>query len=71
MGEKRKKPKVEKVLQASRVFLFLCACPANMADHVRDGVFADPHRAVPWPDLASGYVPSTPADGAACRGAEL
>ena len=26
---------------------FPCACPTNMADHVRDGVFADPYRAVP------------------------
>ena len=46
-GRKRKKLKVEKVLRGSRVFLFLSACPANMADHVRDGVFADPYRAMP------------------------
>ena len=58
MGETGEKPKVEKVLRESRVFLFLCACPANMADHVRDGVFADPYRAVPWPLSASGCVPS-------------
>ena len=57
-GRKRKKPKVEKVLQGSRVFLFPCVCLANMADHVRDGVFADPYRAVPWPLSASGCVPS-------------
>ena len=57
MGE-RAKPKVEKVLRESRVFLFPCDCPANMADHVRDGVFADPYRAVPWPLSASGCVPS-------------
>ena len=42
----------------SRVFLSPCACPANMADRVRDGVFADPHRAVPWPHSASECVPS-------------
>ena len=48
-GRKRKKPKVEKVLRGSRVFLFPCACPANMADRVRDSMFADPYRAVPWP----------------------
>ena len=58
MGEKGKKSKVEKVLRGSRVFLFLCACPANMADRVRDGVFADPYRAVPWLLSASGCVPS-------------
>ena len=45
----RKKPKVEKVLRGSRVFLFPCACPTNMADRVRDGVFADPYRTMPWP----------------------
>ena len=55
---KRKKPKVEKVLQGSRVFLFPCACPANMVDCVRDGVFTDPYRAMPWPLSASGCVPS-------------
>ena len=57
-GRKRKKSKVEKVLRRSRVILFPCAYPANMTDHVRDGVFADLHRAVPWPHPASGYVPS-------------
>ena len=57
MGE-RAKPKVEKVLRESRVFLFPCDCPANMADRVRDGVFADPYRAMPWPLSASGCVPS-------------
>ena len=44
---KRKKPKVEKVLRGSRVFLFPCACPANMVDHVGDGMFANPYRVVP------------------------
>ena len=57
-GRKRKKPKVEKVLRGSRVFLFLCACPASMADRVRDGVFADPYRAVPWLVSASGCISS-------------
>ena len=57
-GRNRKKPKVEKVLRVSRVFLFPCACPANMADHVRDGVFADPYRVVPWSLSASGCAPS-------------
>ena len=57
-GRKRKKPKVEKVIRGSRVFLFPCACPANMADHVRDGVFVDPYRAMPLPLSASGCVPS-------------
>ena len=47
-GRKRKKPKVEKVLRGSRVFLSPCACPAVMADRVRDGVFADPYRARLW-----------------------
>ena len=61
-GRKRKIPKESKVLRGSRVFLFPCACPANMADRVRDGVFADPYRAVSWPLLASGCVPSY-ADG--------
>ena len=56
--EKEEKPKVEKVLRGSRVFLFPFACLANMSDHVRDGVFVDPYRAVPWPHPASGYVPS-------------
>ena len=58
MGERGKKPKVEKVLRGNRVFLLLRACPANMADHVRDGMFADPHRAMPWPHSASGCIPS-------------
>ena len=58
MGERGKKSKVEKVLRRSRVFLFPRACPANMADRVRDGVFADPYRVVPWPLSASGCVPS-------------
>ena len=57
-GRKRKKPKVEKVLRESRVFLFPCACPANMVDRVRDGVFADPDRVVPWPLSASECIPS-------------
>ena len=57
-GRKRKKSKVEKVLRRSRVFLSPYACPADMADCVRDGVFADPYRAMPWPHPASGYVPS-------------
>ena len=47
MGEREKKPKVEKVLRGSWVFLFPCAYPANMVDCVRDGVFVDPYRAVP------------------------
>ena len=55
---KRKKPKVEKVLRENRVFLFPYACPANMADHVRNGVFIDPYRAMPWPLVASGRIPS-------------
>ena len=29
-----------------------------MADHVRDSVFTDPYRVVPWPLSASGCVPS-------------
>ena len=49
---------VEKVLRGSRVFLFPCAYLTNMADHVRDGMFADPYRAVPWPPSATGCVPS-------------
>ena len=56
--KEEKKLKVEKVLRGSRVFLFPCACPANMADHVRDYVFVDPYRAMPWPLSASGCVPS-------------
>ena len=56
--EKEEKPKVEKVLRGSRVFLFLCTYPANMADPVRDGMFANPYRAMPWPPSASGCVPS-------------
>jgi hypothetical protein len=55
MGESGKNPKVEKVLQGSQVFLFPCACPANMAGHARDGVFIYPHRAMPWP-LFSKWV---------------
>ena len=42
----------------SRVFLSSCACPADMADRVRDDMFTDPYRAVPWPHSTSGYVPS-------------
>ena len=57
-GRKRKKPKVGKVLRGSRVFLFPCACPTNLAEYVRNGVFIDPYRAVPWPLAASGCVPS-------------
>jgi len=45
-GRKRKKPKVEKDLRRSRVFLSPCACPADMADHVRDGV-AEPPNLMP------------------------
>ena len=56
-GRKRKKSKIEKVIRGSWVFLFPCAYPANMADHVRDGVFIDPYRAVPWPLSASGVRP--------------
>ena len=55
---KEEKPKVEKVLRGNRVFLFPYACPANMADRVRNGVFVDPYRAMPWPLAASGCVPS-------------
>ena len=58
MGERGKNQKVEKVLRGSRVFLFPYACPANMVDHVRHGMFIDPYRAVPWPLAASGCVPS-------------
>ena len=57
-GRKRKKPKVEKVPWGSQVFLFPCAYPANMADRVGDGVFADPYRVVPWLLSASECVPS-------------
>ena len=57
-GRKRKKPKVEKVLRGNRVFLFSCVCPANMADRVKDGVFADPYRVMPWLLSASGCIPS-------------
>ena len=56
--EKEEKTEVEKVLRRSWVFLSPWACPADMADHVRDSTFADPYRAVPWPRSASGYVPS-------------
>ena len=56
--EKEEKPKVEKVLRGSQVFFFPCAYPTNMADRVRDGVFADPYRAVPWPLSTSGCLPS-------------
>ena len=58
MRDRGKKPKVEKVLRESRVFLFPCDCPANMADRVRDGMFADPDRAMPRPPSASGCIPS-------------
>ena len=56
--EKVEKTKVKKVLRGSRVFLFPYVCPANMVDCVRDGMFADPYRAMPWPPSASGCVPS-------------
>ena len=56
--KEEKNQRVEKVLRRSQVFLSPCACLANMADRVRDGVFADPHRAVPWLYPTSGYVPS-------------
>jgi len=62
-GRKRKKPKVEKVLWGSQVFHFPCAYPANMADHVRDGVFADPYRVMSWLLSASGCVPSYAGGG--------
>ena len=62
-GRKRKKPKVEKVLWGSRVFLFPCAYPANMADHPRDGVFANRYRAMPGLLSASGCVPSCASGG--------
>ena len=55
---KSKKLEVEKVLRRSRVFLSPRVCPADMTDHVRDCVFSDLHRAMPWPHPASGYVPS-------------
>ena len=58
MGEIGKNQRVEKVLRTSRVFLSPYACVADMADRVRDGMFADPYRAMPWPHSASGYVPS-------------
>ena len=58
MGEKGKNQRVEKVLRRSRVFLSPCAYLVVMADRVRDGLFADPYRAMPWPHSASGYVPS-------------
>ena len=58
MGERRKTQRVEKVLRRSRVFLSSHACPADMADRVRDGVFVDPYMVVPWPHSTSGYVPS-------------
>ena len=49
---------VEKVLRGSQVFLFPYAYTANMADRVRDGMLADPYRAIPWPLSASGSIPS-------------
>ena len=57
-GRNRKKPKVEKVLRRSWVFLSPYACLDDMADRVRDGMFVDPHSVVPWPLSASGCVPS-------------
>ena len=58
MGERGKNYRVGNVLRRSQVFLSPCACPVDMADHVKDGMFIDPYRAVPWPHSASGYVPS-------------
>ena len=56
--EKEEETKGREGLRGSRVFLFPCACPTNMVDRVRDGVFTDPYRAVPWPLSASECVPS-------------
>ena len=36
MGEKKEKPEAKEVLQGCRVFLFLYAGPADMADGGRD-----------------------------------
>ena len=70
-GRKRKKTKVEKVLQVSRVFLFPCACPTNMADQFRDGMFADPYRAVPGFYQQVGVSHPMSADGAVHQRAKL
>ena len=48
----------KKVEKGESGFPFPCACPTNMADRVRDGVFVDPYRVVPWLLSASGCVPS-------------
>ena len=56
--EKEKKTKGREGPSKESVFLSSYACPADMADRVRNGMFTDPHMVVPSPHSASGYVPS-------------
>ena len=58
MGERGKKPEGREGPSNEPGLPFPCACLVNMADRVRDDVFVDSHRVVPWPHSASGCVPS-------------
>ena len=58
--EKEEKPEAKEALRRCRVFPFLWASPADMADGARDSPFTDLDRAMLWLRSTSGHVPSYP-----------